>query len=61
MAYLPAFYRVLQVIEFIGKCRNRKAFSREVERFKRPWEISEKRVRNKPFASSSVEVAAARL
>jgi hypothetical protein len=51
-AYLPAFYRVFQTIEFIEECSSHKGFSREVERLERLCEISEKRVRNEPFASS---------
>jgi hypothetical protein len=51
-ANLPAFYRVFQVIELIDKSRRHKDFSRVVERLQRLYEISEKRVRNEPFASS---------
>jgi hypothetical protein len=51
-ANLPAFYRVFQVIELIDKSRRHKGFSRVVERLQRLYEISEKRVRNEPFASS---------
>jgi hypothetical protein len=52
IAYAPAFSGVLQVIEFLRKGHSHKGFARKAERLEHLCEISEKRVRHAPFAST---------